>query len=108
MSDLRFHDAAVIWIDDNELHGTFHHSCWQGYESLTSWMMQQPPRSPVCGNVLSKRLDIWQKVFHEDHAWVCDWCREDQHFCECEVDANGLVWTKHGVGIPFEDWDMPF
>ena len=26
MSDLKYHDAAIVWVDNKELHGSFHHT----------------------------------------------------------------------------------
>ena len=91
MSDLKFHDAAVIWLDNHELHGTFHHSYKLGFNSLSHWRSGQAGlTSPVIQDE-AKRLSIWQKCFAEDPCWVCGYCNQDQFACACESDFNSLV-----------------
>ena len=93
MSDLKFHDAAVVWIDDNELHGTFHHSFKLGFESLSHWRDEQAGLTTPISPRRSRRLDALSDCFAEGSDWACSCCGEDQHACRCEVDANGLVWN---------------
>ena len=108
MSDILFYDAAVCWIEDNEAHATFHRSCKLGSQSLALWRfvncMQCQSKCDGCKCCLS----FLDKCFEESRSWNCNWCGEDQHACNCEVDANGLVWDRNGVGIPFQDCDLPF
>ena len=108
MSDLRNHDAAVVWIEDGDLHGTFHHTHVAGCRSLALWRFLSCQHESHLEHECSSCMVWLNHCFHDDDAWKCQWCHKDQHICLCEVDASGLVWTEHGVGIPKEDFDLPF
>ena len=108
MSDVRFYDVACCWVESNEAHATFHHTVVRGNNSLSLWRFLNCKAGETFLTESACRMN-WLNGFLDDHDdWQCGWCKQDQHVCECEVDSNGLVWTEHGVGIPFEDWDFPF
>ena len=108
MSDIKFYDAAICWIEDGEPHATFHHTCKLGSRSLAIWRFANCMQCDCPSQECSACLPFLGKCFEGQESWACSWCGQDQHFCECEVDANGLVWSPDGLGIPFGDVDLPF
>lgn len=108
MSDLRFFDAACCWVEGQEPNATFHHTVACGCASLSLWRFIKCKLGETFLTDCPCCRDWLQKTNDDSVIELCSWCRKDQHVCLCEVDADGLVWTEYGVGIPKEDFDLPF
>lgn len=104
MSDLKFHDAVCCWVEGDDLHATFHYTLKIGSRSLALWRFTNCMKCSCPSHDCASCLPFIGKCLAEPLDWHCSWCGEDQHVCDCEVDANGLVWSKPGkLGV-----DLPF
>ena len=70
------------------------------HESLKDWIGSNPG--------LKNRLACIDRCFEDQADHVCETCRRDQQVCNCEIDANGLVWGPFGVRCDRDDEDFPF
>lgn len=92
--------ASVFEVDScHYIHGKETIYCSK-HESLKAWIGLQPG--------MKRRLECLALCFKETVDWRCDYCREDQHFCKCEIDEDKLVFCDRGVFVPPRDRDLPF
>ena len=95
MSDLRNHDAAVVWIENGDLHGTFHHTHVAGCRSLALWRFLSCQHKSHLEHECSRCMTWLNQILQVDDTWDCQWCGKDQHACDCEADRDGLLLAKN-------------
>lgn len=95
MADLKPHDAAVIWMEDNDLHGTFHFSYRLGYSSLSQWRSERPHEEVIPDGAHRGRLMVLLKAFEGQCLNECLWCGRDEHNCLCDYLGDGIGWESN-------------
>ena len=107
MSDLLSYDAAVIWVEDNELHGTYHRSCSLGFSSLKYWLFTNCRFKSGVGDVTKRRLNFLDHCFECHWSNDCCYCGHGPYQCVCDVDDFGIVPGHHGVCVEQRGDEFP-